>query len=226
MEDQRKKKFVGVEEPELSDEDIREMTKRVASAPLPRALEYLASLPDYYPAPMEDLPSMKYSGDPSEFKRGKKGGKPTRPSKFVKSTYQHSGHSADSGDGQGFRILPKWCDPRDHEGLARVAAMRYSPYHVDFPEQDPSRSLRPEDPRGPPAPHEWESHETVDELYRLLDTVGCRMMINTSASKSSAVNLEMNQSTTVERKLSGGSMGPTSQKAVVKNSKGNVKKFR
>ena len=38
-DDKRKKKFVGVEEPELSDEDIKEMTKRVASAPLPKALE-------------------------------------------------------------------------------------------------------------------------------------------------------------------------------------------
>ena len=47
MEDQRKKLFVGTVEPELTDEDIKEMTKRVASAPLPKALEYLASLPGH-----------------------------------------------------------------------------------------------------------------------------------------------------------------------------------
>ena len=94
---------------------------------------------DYYPTPMEGLLDMNYSGEPSETKRGKKGGKPTRPHKFVKSAYQHSPLDGD-GDGEGpFRILPKWCDPRDLEGLARVEAMRYYPYHVEFPKRDPVR---------------------------------------------------------------------------------------
>ena len=37
MEDEmRKKPFVGMQEPELTDADIKEMGKRVASTPLPR----------------------------------------------------------------------------------------------------------------------------------------------------------------------------------------------
>ena len=51
------------QEPELTDEDIKMMASRVASAPLPRALEYLASLPDYYPVPMEGLLDMDYRGE-------------------------------------------------------------------------------------------------------------------------------------------------------------------
>jgi hypothetical protein len=65
MEDARAKKFVGQYEPELTDEEIAEMTSRVSGAPLPRALEYLAALPDYYPTPMEGLV-------PMTFKPGKK----------------------------------------------------------------------------------------------------------------------------------------------------------
>ena len=48
--------------------------------------------------------------------------------------------------------------------------------------------------KGPPAPHEWETHEAIDELYRLLGSVGCQLMINTSASASSAVNMEISKS--------------------------------
>ena len=47
---------------------------------------------------------MNYSGDPCEQRKGKKGGRPSRPSKFVKSAYQHSGYSVDDdggGDGSG-----------------------------------------------------------------------------------------------------------------------------
>ncbi|QQP31434.1 Putative LOC100679567, partial [Caligus rogercresseyi] len=57
-EDERAKKFVGSQDPELSEEDIRDMTKRVSGTPLPRALEYLASLPDYKPdrTPSKTLP--------------------------------------------------------------------------------------------------------------------------------------------------------------------------
>ena len=60
MEDSRAKKFVGHNEPELTDEEIAEMTSRVSGVPLPRAIEYLASLPDYYPMPMEGLVDMTF----------------------------------------------------------------------------------------------------------------------------------------------------------------------
>ena len=75
----------------MTDEDIKAMASRVASCPLPRAIEYLASLPDYYPVPMQGLLKMDYKGEPSapsdeQSKRaraGKRGGKPSRPSKFI-----------------------------------------------------------------------------------------------------------------------------------------------
>ena len=67
------------------------MAGRVASAPLPRAIEYLASLPDYHPTPMEGLLNMDYNDKlfaPSDeqskrARAGKRGGKPSRPSKFI-----------------------------------------------------------------------------------------------------------------------------------------------
>ena len=56
--------------------------------------------------------------------------------------------------------------------------MKYSPYHPNLPDARP----HPPEKDGPPCPHCgtllgqccphcWESHETVDELYKLLDTV-------------------------------------------------------
>ncbi len=59
-EDLRAKKFFGFNEPELTDEEIVEMTSRVSGVPLPRALEYLASLPDYHPTPIQGLVNMTY----------------------------------------------------------------------------------------------------------------------------------------------------------------------
>ena len=68
-------------------------------------------------------------------------------------------------DGQ--RILPKWANPKDLDEIERIKRMKYSPYHVDLPEA----RRRPPEKDGPPGPHVWESHETVDELYKYLDTV-------------------------------------------------------
>ena len=90
------------QEPELTDEDIKMMASRVASAPLPRALEYLASLPDYYPVPMDGLLDMDYRGEhhvtvrppnDEQSKRaraGKRAGKPSRPSKFMPGKLKYS----------------------------------------------------------------------------------------------------------------------------------------
>ena len=68
--------------------------------------------------------------------------------------------------------------------------------------------------KGPPAPHEWETHEAIDELYRLLGSVGCQLMINTSASASSAVNMEISKS----------AAAPTSQTTTQKPAAANKKK--
>lgn len=95
MEDERLKPFVGVQEPELSDEDIREMTKRVASTPLPRAMEYLASLPDYTPTDNTSkwgLRQMEYGPNTGlkniQPKTGKRGGQVSFPSKFKPGRYE------------------------------------------------------------------------------------------------------------------------------------------
>ena len=61
-EDQRIKPFVGVEDPGLSDEEKAAMLKRFAQ-PLSRAIEYLASLPDYHPPnpnPFETLTQVPF----------------------------------------------------------------------------------------------------------------------------------------------------------------------
>ena len=58
-EDKRIKPFVGVEDPGLSDEEKAAMLKRFAQ-PLSRAIEYLASLPDYHPKPFETLPQVPF----------------------------------------------------------------------------------------------------------------------------------------------------------------------
>ena len=69
-------------------------------------------------------------------------------------------------DGQ--RILPKWANPNDLDEIERIKRMKFSPYHVKL-DCEPRR--RPPEQDGPPGPHVWESHETVDELYKYLDTV-------------------------------------------------------
>ena len=76
----------------------------------------------------------------------------------------HRGY-AEYDDGQ--RILPKWADPTDLNEINRIRKMKYCPHHPKLPEARP----RPPEKDGPPCPHVWESHETVDELYKLLDTV-------------------------------------------------------
>ena len=58
-EDQRKKPFEDYVDPGLSDEEKAAMLKRFEK-PLPRALEYLASLPDYVPKPFETLPQIPF----------------------------------------------------------------------------------------------------------------------------------------------------------------------
>ena len=68
----------------------------------------------------------------------------------------------------GMRILPKWASPKDHDEIERIKRMKYSPYHVKL---DCTPRRRPPEQDGPDGPHIWESHETVDALYKYLDTV-------------------------------------------------------
>lgn len=169
-EDQRAKRYENVEDALLSDEERAAMFKRFAR-PLPRAIEYLASLPDYYPKPFDKLPQVPYSGEPCGcddclFRRGKQGGKPSRPSKFVAGKIAHSGYVCDSGG----KIPPWWFNQSD-PNARDPDAMHYRSVRPDL--KDP----RPQPPyvEGPPCPHEWESHESIEELYKILDKVGCKM---------------------------------------------------
>ena len=51
--------------------------------------------------------------------------------------------------------------------IERIRNLMYNPCHPNLPEA----RRRPPEKDGPPCPHVWESHEVVDELYKLLDTV-------------------------------------------------------
>lgn len=68
-EDKRAKRYENVEDVGLSDEERAAMFKRF-ERPLPRALEYLASLPDYFPRPFETLPQVPFKGDPCDVRKG------------------------------------------------------------------------------------------------------------------------------------------------------------
>jgi hypothetical protein len=167
MDDKRSKRYVNSEDSPLSDEERAAMFKRFAR-PLPRALEYLASLPDYYPKPFEVLPQVPYGTEASDIRQGRQGGKPSRPSKFVIGTITHSGYMSDEGG----RILPWWPNPLDpdFQNSPDPYNMYYKPVRPDLKEPKAQRAVV----EGPPCPHVWESHEAIEELYKLLDTVGCR----------------------------------------------------
>lgn len=172
-EDRRAKRYEGVEDVGLSDEERAAMFKRFEK-PLPRALEYLAALPDYYPKPFETLPQVPFSpgSDQGDARRGKKGGKPTRPSKFQPGKITHTGYVSDAGG----RIMPWWAHP-SHMGHANAKDPNKMSYRSVKPDlKEPKK--QPPFVEGPPCPHEWESHETIEELYKILDKVGCKLQIS------------------------------------------------
>jgi len=82
---QRLKPFANApDDPALTPEDIASMTKRIHTTPLPKAMEYFASLPDYQPTPLSayGLKKMPFSPESGltgvEKKSGKQGGSPSR----------------------------------------------------------------------------------------------------------------------------------------------------
>ena len=169
-EDQRAKPFENFEESGLTDEERAEMFKRF-NKPLPRALEYLASLPDYYPKPLEGEPfsQVPFKPDPYDIRRGKQGGKPSRPSKFMPGSITHHGMVSDTIG----KIPPWWyneSDPRAKD----PNQMKYGPVRPSLKEPRP----QPPYVEGPPCPHEWESHEAIEELYKILDKVGCKLEVS------------------------------------------------
>ena len=153
----------------LTDEERAEMFKRF-NKPLARSIEYLASLPDYVPKAWENLPQVPFKPDAYDVRKGKQGGKPSRPSKFAPGSITHHGMISDDMG----RILPWWfCDnfPNANELLNNMN------YRLVKPTLKEPRA-QPPYVEGPPCPHEWESHESIEELYKILDTVGCKLDVS------------------------------------------------
>jgi len=111
-EDQRKKPFVGYNEPELSPEDMDAMKKKTGLVPLSRITEYFASLPNYVPTDkydnMDRMP-FKAGVDEHDYRPERKGGNPGWPSKFEKGNMNHRGYNTDCSG----RILPLWYNQSD-----------------------------------------------------------------------------------------------------------------
>ena len=168
-EDQRPKRFDGVVDAGLTDEERAEMFKRF-NKPLARSIEYLASLPDYYPKDWESLPQVPFKPDPYDLRKGKQGGKPTRPSKFSPGKITHHGYVSDAGG----RILPWWFMDGDPNAGPLLDRMNFKPVK---PVLKLGMNPRPQPPyvEGPDGPPKWESKETIEALYRMLDKVGCKL---------------------------------------------------
>lgn len=172
MEDQRLKPCVGYQEPELTPEDIANMTKNAASTPLPRVMEYLANLPDYEPTPLSKMGLMPMKFSPESALQGVQkrpsgtGGTAPRPSKFVPGDISHRGYRCDDTG----RILPMWKNPLDPHGRD-PNFMEYRSVPMDFP---PANAPPPEvdGPHGPPY---WESDETIQKLYEMLRNMGWKV---------------------------------------------------
>ena len=49
--------------------------------------------------------------------------------------------------------------------------MKYGPVRPSLKEPRP----QPPYVEGPPGPPKWESHEIIEELYKILDKVGCKL---------------------------------------------------
>ena len=173
MEDDRRvKAYTGdQDEPELTAEDIASMTKRVASTPLPRAIEYFAGLPDYEPRPFSSYGFVPMDYTPESGlkgikpKTGQKGGKPSRPSKFVAGEMSHTGYNFDDWGG----IPPTWANPADPNALDPWS-LHDRPVLPEYPEAAP----RPERAKSPDAPPVWESDEAIKALYKMLASIGRR----------------------------------------------------
>ncbi len=171
-EDRRPKKFVGVSEPELTDEDIAGMTKRVASTPLPRAMEYFANMPDYKPKPLSSygFVPMDYSPKSAlkgiQSPKGQQGGKPSWPSRFVKGDFDHRDYNFDDWEG----IQPIWLNPRDPNAVDPWS-LRFQPV---LPGDYPPPMPRAEREKSPDAPPVWESDADIAALYQMLAAMGMR----------------------------------------------------
>eukprot|EP00095_Tigriopus_kingsejongensis_P006996 maker-scaffold430_size173499-snap-gene-0.35 protein:Tk06996 transcript:maker-scaffold430_size173499-snap-gene-0.35-mRNA-1 annotation:"serine arginine repetitive matrix protein 2 isoform x4" len=176
MEDQRLKPCVGYQEPELSPEDIENMAQKVSTTPLPRVMEYLASLPNYQPADMSKMGLLPMSLTPDSALKGiekrpygQGGGTAPRPSKFIRGDITHYGYSCDDSG----RLLPMWRNPLD-PNAKDPNFMEYHRVPMDYTPGNPP----PPEIDGPHGPPYWESDETIEKLYEMLRNMGWRVDLN------------------------------------------------
>ena len=76
------------------------------------------------------------------------------------------------------RILPWWYNQSDPR-CPDPHKMNYGPVRPLLKEPRP----QPPYVEGPPAPPVWESKEAIAELYKLLDSVGCKLEISATGDK-------------------------------------------
>ena len=110
---------------------------------------------------------------PCDVRKGQQGGKPSRPSKFQPGKINHYGYKSDAGG----RILPWWPNP-SNPNSPDPNQMNYKPVKPDLKEPTGQRLKPGEGVDGPPGPPVWESAETIEKLYKLLDSVGCRLQLS------------------------------------------------
>ena len=192
-EDNRKKLFVGHQEPELTPEELADMRKKCGGVPLSRVWEYLASLPDYVPSDnfrqMDRMP-FKPGVDEHDYRPGKKGGKSSYPSVFKKGDIKHFGYNSDMSG----RILPIWRNSQNPNSKDS-SDFRWRPVHPDL--YVPEIPQRCECPDPPPI---WESEEDIKNLIAWLHSLGCNVNAteirqdktkkSKKASNSSRTNIE------------------------------------
>lgn len=167
-EDQRKKQFVGVKEPELTPEDLEDMRKKCGGVPLSRITEYLASLPDYVPTDKfnnMDRNPFKPGVDEHDYRPNRKGGKVSYPSVFKKGDIKHYGYRSDISG----RPLPIWINPNDPRAKDS-SDLNWRPVHPDL--YIPEIHDMGECPDPPPV---WESEEDIKNLIAWLNTMGCNV---------------------------------------------------
>ena len=167
-EDQRKKPYVGFNEPEMSPEELDELRKKSGGVPLNRIMEYLASLPDYVPSDnfkhMDRMP-FKAGVDEHDYRPNKKGGKCSYPVVFKKGKFEHHGYKSDIIG----RILPVWQNEKDPKSRDS-SKYKWIPVHPDlFVPEIPARI------KSPDAPPIWESDEDIKLLAAFMNSMGSRV---------------------------------------------------
>jgi len=182
-EDQRKKPFVGYNDPQMSPEDMEAMKNKSGLVPLSRITEHFATLPDYVPTNkfnnMDRIP-FKAGVDEHDYRPDRKGGNPGWPSKFEMGDIVHHGYITDCSG----RILPLWynqSDPRSEDSTD----WRWTPVHPDLYVPN-----IPPDVASPDPPPVWESLDDIRMLIEFLRSMGCKVSHAEETSQTEKKNYQ------------------------------------